>query len=86
MPALVSVVKSDDADETTLAIFALCRLPDKNLLLDVLKAEQARTTSEVTAAKLASALSIVDTARMDEERLRPKSDKGTSAVSEANDK
>ncbi len=80
VPALVSLVKSDDADETTLAIFALCRLPHKNLILDVLKAEQARTTSEVTAAKLASALSIVDTARMDEERLRPKSDKGTSAA------
>ncbi len=70
VPALISLVKSNDADETTLAIFALCRLPHKDLLLDILKAEQARATSEVIVAKLASAVSIVDTARKDEERLR----------------
>ena len=70
VPALISLVKSNDADETTLAIFALRRLPHKELLLDILKAEQARATSEVIVAKLASAVSIVDTAIKDEERLR----------------
>lgn len=70
VPALVSLIKSDDADETTLAIFALCRLAHKDLILDILKAKQARATSEVVAAKLASAVSIVDTARKDEERSR----------------
>lgn len=68
IPVLLRIVIGDDADDGFLALFALRRMPHKGMIVDLLEAEKARATSEVTAKELAITISIIEQARKDEQR------------------
>ena len=68
VPVLLRILIGDDADDGFIAVCALCRLPHKGMIVDLLEAEKARATSEVTAEVLATTISIIEQARKDEER------------------